>query len=303
MSSGEGEVDVESTSVPPRRRGRRPQVSILQRQLRRAKATVERLQGNVRTLTDKNVQLQRRLDTRPPASVFAERVKVRSLQAANSILLESLEKARSAKTKAQQNLRQVRRRATGKKKKYTKTIRKLQRRLQRVAASSNGRTRKKTRKASVKQKAMRQREKMLAKALGQDYDELCKSHGVPSTSVGLVMTREGRAATVIRQPEVVEDDDGKNRWDPITDRAVGKAVWLVDEKTIAMDTYRSMQQLGKGVAPNAHAVGMGKRQLDEEIKELGVAIEEVGLDDHADENPAVVTTVSGLLKALVDSKM
>jgi hypothetical protein len=159
------------------------------------------------------------------------------------------------------------------------------------------------RKKVVGAQALRKREKAMAKLVGETFDELCDSFDLGKRGLGLVMTRDGGSAMVVSEPAVtVNDEGGIDRWDPICDRVVGRAVFVVDDRTIPMESYRAMQKLSEGVAPNAHKVSKGKQELDHAIEDLGVTIEHVGLEGHKCDAPSVVTTVSGLLKALVKSQ-
>jgi hypothetical protein len=172
------------------------------------------------------------------------------------------------------------------------------------ATKSKKKTKKRTRKKVVGEAALRKREKAMARLVGEQFDELCEEFDVGSRRLGLVMTRDGGSATIVSEPAVtVPDDTGLDRWDPIDDRLLGRAVFIVDDKTIPVASYRATQTLSSGVAPNAHRVVKGKEALDIAIEVLGVSIDMVGLDEHKHATPSVVTTVSGLLGALNTSQM
>jgi hypothetical protein len=168
---------------------------------------------------------------------------------------------------------------------------------------SKKKTKKRSRKKVVGEAALRKREKAMARLVGEQFDDLCEEFDVGNRRLGLVMTRDGGSATIVSEPVTVPDDTGLDHWDPISDRLLGKAVFIVDDKTIPVASYRATQSLSSGVAPNAHRVGKGKEALDIAIEALGVSIDKVGLGEHKHDSPAVVTTVSGLLEALDTSQM
>jgi hypothetical protein len=155
----------------------------------------------------------------------------------------------------------------------------------------------------VKGAALRNREKAMVALVGEAFDELCGNFGLDNRGLGLVLTCEGKNATVVCEPPVtVTDDTTIDRWDPITDNALGRAVFVVDDKTVPIASYRAMQQL-HGVAPNAHKVTKGKHALDHAIEELSVVVKHEGLGGDQHDSPAVVTNVWSLLSALDKSQM
>jgi hypothetical protein len=289
-----------------RGRGRLPLSKSLQRTIKARDARIVKLNRRIKALQSTNVQLQRRLDTRPPTALGHA---LRSLTKTKNELLvtkDSLSVHKIAKESAQSRARVLKHRKTVKVDAQRKLIRSLQRSRRRTHATkkSKKKTKKRTRKKVVGEVALRKREKAMATLVGEQFDELCEEFDVGSRRLGLVMTRDGGSATIVAEPAVtVPDDTGLDRWDPIDDRLLGRAVFIVDQKTIPIDSYRATQSLSSGVAPNAHRVVKGKEALDISIEDLGVSIEMVGLDEHKHDAPSVVTTVSGLLGALDKSQM
>ena len=135
-----------------------------------------------------------------------------------------------------------------------------------------------------------------------EFDQRLEEYKLTSKEIGMIITRDGPART-IRECDPVSDDETTTTWDTGVDKRIGRSIFVKDEHCISNKATRALYAANGRVGPSSSAVQKGITKLDENISALGVDPQECGMDGHEHSSPAVVTTVSGLLKALTTANM
>jgi hypothetical protein len=295
-------------------RGRTSESAALQSKCRRVERKIAGLKAQLQQAKGTIRDLQCALDTRCPISTPDLHARCNQLQSDNARLTQQLSTANIKAKRAQDSARARKYRANKKALKNKRVLdaaRKVNARNKEAKLTKPKKARRF--KKNVKPRAVARRLKAVGELLGEHFDDLLEQYDMATHKLGLAVLREeGKQALLVRKLETVPSDDCNSTWDPLQDKQLGRAVFLVDDQTISIAKYREMWKVGGGVAPTGHRVTNARDELDEQIEKLGVLLKQVGvqskhdvdlgLQPHADDRPTVVTTVSGLLEALITTK-